>query len=326
MHRRVAATFAGMALFAVGLVVVPGDLYLSSSADPRRSGNVLVLLLGCSVFVVASGLLGYVVAGRLVRPLAGLAVGARGLGTGRFDVDVPHSGIPEVEEIGSALRDSGERLEALVRRDREFAVNASHLLRTPITALRLDLEDLALWPQTPADIAAELRRSLAELDRLSATITGVVDASRSSLRDAATVLHLSDLVRARVQRAQPEAHAAGHELCCPGQGAVTARLPAQPVAEVLDTLLSRVLADAPAHSPIVVETRDHTTHLSVRIGIRGEATGRDRGGSPQTWLGADLEQTKAAVAALDGHLSVDSRPKSGVTLRLPNHLADTPTG
>ena len=90
---------------------------------------------------------------------------------GRFDVEVPHYGVPEAEAIGSALRRSARDLDALVRREREFAVSASHELRTPVTALRLEIEDVASWPQTPPDVAEELSRALAELDRLSATIS-----------------------------------------------------------------------------------------------------------------------------------------------------------
>jgi len=59
--------------------------------------------------------------------------------------------------VGSRLSRS---FHALVRRDQAVAVRASHELRTPITALRLSLEDLTLWKQTPPDVRAELQRSI----------------------------------------------------------------------------------------------------------------------------------------------------------------------
>src|SRR5690606_34813445 len=131
-----------------------GSLTLSRSRDliNQRISDALVPLIavGLGLTVLAAGF-GYVIARRLSRPFGELAVAAERLGSGRFDVDPPHYKIPEAEAIGDALRGSSERLAELVRREREFAANASHQLRTPITALRLELEDLSLWPQTPPE-------------------------------------------------------------------------------------------------------------------------------------------------------------------------------
>lgn len=49
-------------------------------------------------------------------------------------------------------------------------INASHDLRTPIAALRLTLDDLALWSETPATVAEQLRRASGELDRLASGV------------------------------------------------------------------------------------------------------------------------------------------------------------
>jgi len=53
--------------------------------------------------------------------------------------------------------------------------SASHELRTPITALRLSLEDLTLWDSTPPAVRAELQRALREIDRLSTAVTRVLE-------------------------------------------------------------------------------------------------------------------------------------------------------
>ena len=130
-----------------------GRLELSRSGDlveERVSDAVLPLVvLGLALLLVAA-VVASLLARRLSRPFTELASVADDIGKGRFDVEVPHYAIPEAEGIGDALRRGAGRLDELVQRERELAVNASHELRTPIAALRLELEDLAMWPQTPA--------------------------------------------------------------------------------------------------------------------------------------------------------------------------------
>jgi signal transduction histidine kinase len=55
------------------------------------------------------------------------------------------------------------------------AASASHELRTPITALRLSLEDLTLWDTTPPAVRAELESALREVERLSTAVTRVLE-------------------------------------------------------------------------------------------------------------------------------------------------------
>lgn len=244
--------------------------------------------------VAGSGALGYAVARRPVLPLRRRAVLTRA-------PDAP------------------------TRPDREPAESTSHRLRTPITALRLSLEDLANWPQTPAEVGAELRRSLSELDRLSAAVTLVMQERGEPALTSEDDLDLTRLVRERVHRARPGALAGGHELRCAPGGTVTARLPAEPVQEILDTLLSRVVTSALPHAPIVIETTDHRTHLSVHMAPVSEgATTPDPRQEASGSLGAGLEQTRLLVGTLHGHLSVESMPRPGLTLRLPHQLAGTP--
>ena len=158
-----------------------GELTMARSGtlvEERVSDALLPLVVvGLSLTVLAV-VVGYFLARRMARPFTELADKADQLGEGRFDLDVPHYRVPEAEHIGTALRGAATQLDDLVRREREFAVNASHQLRTPITALRLEIEDVTLWPETPPQVADHLRGVLGELDRLSAAITELLDVAR----------------------------------------------------------------------------------------------------------------------------------------------------
>lgn len=166
-----------------------GTVTLSRSGtlvEERVSDAVLPLVVIGLGLLVAAAVVGWLLARRLTRPFAELAVVAEEIGAGRFDVDVPHYSIPEAEAIGDALRRGAHRLDEIVQRERDLAVNASHELRTPIAALRLELEDLSMWPQTPPEVADELRRYIPELKRLSAAVTQYLETARDQRRaDAA---------------------------------------------------------------------------------------------------------------------------------------------
>ncbi|GAA4112441.1 hypothetical protein GCM10022415_07210 [Knoellia locipacati] len=162
-----------------------GRVTLWRSGDVVEEGvsdAVLPMVLLALALLIAAALVGSVLARRLSRPFAELATVADDIGQGRFDVEVPHYAVPEAEAIGDALRRGAGRLDELVERERSLAVNASHELRTPIAALRLELEDLAMWPQTPPEVADELRGYIPELKRLSAAVTQYLDTARDQRR------------------------------------------------------------------------------------------------------------------------------------------------
>ena len=146
------------------------------SADAREA--ILPLLLLGLALIPLGALVGAWLARRLARPFSELAVTARDMGAGELRPEVARYGVPEADEIATALQDSGRQLDLMLQRERDVAVNASHELRTPITALRLAMEDVALWPETAPEVAAEMNRLIGEVDRLAAAVTTLLDARR----------------------------------------------------------------------------------------------------------------------------------------------------
>jgi signal transduction histidine kinase len=114
---------------------------------------------------------------RLSRPLERLTAAARRLGGGDLAARVPaaaarlrwwrrrHPPADEIAELTRAFNDMAERVERLVRGEKELLANVSHELRSPLARLRLAL---ALLPREGAAEAriAEAERDLAELERL----------------------------------------------------------------------------------------------------------------------------------------------------------------
>lgn len=146
----------------------------------RLAAGVVVLVLS----VIASA----VVATSLLRPLRLLDAMAdrisRGDLTARADLDA--MGPPEMRRLASTLNDGTRRIEVLLSAQRAFTADASHQLRTPLTALRLGLENLQDRLDDPADVAA-VDRALSESGRLSRLVSDLLVLARSQGASATPV-------------------------------------------------------------------------------------------------------------------------------------------
>jgi len=290
----------------------PGDL---SVARPLESGGTLTLFRSGDLVedrvsaailpLVAIGLglvLAAVVAGVLLarwlsRPFRELAVAAERLGTGRFDLDLPPQRVREAEQVATALTESGRRLERLLEHERELAVRASHELRTPVAALRLELEDLATWPQNDPAVATELSRAVVQLDRLSESVTQLLEQAREDRRETETLVDVTAVVRDEA-----------------GRRAAPLTVEGDPVRALLDVHSLRLLVAAVAEasggaSTLTVGSRDDQLRLAL---------------SCRTSTGPALERVRDLAAALDGLVVLEPSPDDGFAVLLP--LRTVPPG
>ena len=78
-------------------------------------------------------------------------------------------GAPELRRLASAFDDTATRLEALMAAQDEFVADASHQLRSPLTAVRLCLEGIE--QEADGALRHEAGFALHEVDRLSRNMT-----------------------------------------------------------------------------------------------------------------------------------------------------------
>jgi signal transduction histidine kinase len=105
---------------------------------------------------------------RLAAPLERLTRDARALGDGDFSVRAGQFGVREADAASRALGDTAAHLDRLLGRERSFASDVSHQLRTPLTALRVGLELAISRPDADPDGA--LRVALGRSEHLSAIV------------------------------------------------------------------------------------------------------------------------------------------------------------
>ena len=151
-------------------------------AAAREAHRAWLVLGGVALGIIAAAVLAAVLIGRrLAAPLERLAASARWLGEGDFAARAPHTGIPEVDAVSAALDTTALRLDDLVARERAFSADASHQLRTPLQALRIELEAMELRGQAPPELPA----ALAQVDRLQSTADTLLAVARDAPRPAA---------------------------------------------------------------------------------------------------------------------------------------------
>jgi len=156
------------------------------STIANRVRKAWMAMAGLGVGVVALAALGaFLLARRLTRPVTAFAGAVTRLGDGDFSVRAGRSGIGELDVAAAALDSTASRLGGLLERERAFSADASHQLRTPVTALRVHLEAADHVPDQAARLAID--DALADVERLERTINDLlrvgrdIPASRSRL-------------------------------------------------------------------------------------------------------------------------------------------------
>jgi signal transduction histidine kinase len=291
-----------------GAVTVGQSPALLRDVAGRDISSVLVtfLLIG-----VLAGLIGFLISRRLSEPFRQLAVAAAALGRGRFDLDLPRTRIPEARAIAQALATSAGQLEDRLRRERDFAQHASHVLRTPLTGLRLELEDLTLRDDVAPDVQESARHGLATVDEVNAVVGELVDISRRGSLVAGAELSLVDLATQLAQRWSDRLAERDRSLTASAEGDLALSYTPGPVEHVLDLVLAEVVDRSSGAVRIVFHGED-SGHLRVVVTATGPARAADVSGRP----GTRLEQARGVVAALGGRIIGDD-PAQGVEVLLP---------
>lgn len=287
----------------------------SVSSDQVSEALLPLVLLGL-VLVLIAAVIGSLLARRFASPFRRLADDAIRIGNGDFDVEVHRSSIREAADLGQALRRAATQLDTLVQRERELAVVASHELRTPITALRLSLEDLTMWPQTPPEVAEELQHSLAEVDRLSGVVTTLLERGDDGRLGTLVDVDLRDVAAAAIKRWSDQARAQGRDIALAPSEPSVARVVRATVDRVVDILIENALEHGAG--TITVDVVSQNSHLGIRIADEGQRA-IDTGVVHMSPAGREASLTHAATQAesLGGFVAVGDATTTRVLLALP---------
>ena len=274
----------------------------------RDIGSIAALFL---LIAVAAGMAGFLIATALSAPFQKLAVAAAALGRGRFDLDLPKTRIPEASAIANALRSSALALEDRVHRERAFAEHTSHVLRTPLTGIRLELEDLSLRDDLPLDAQETVKRCLAKVEQVSAVAAELVEITRRGSLVIGAEVPLSDLSTQLAQRWADRLASRNRALTAAVEGDLTLTYTPGPVEHATDLLLADVVRRGTGAVRIVFNAETEG-HLRVTVLCAGR--------TPESELGGEtvdrMSQVRAVVEALGGRVSGE-HPADGIEVLLP---------
>ncbi|MBA3338450.1 MAG: HAMP domain-containing histidine kinase [Geodermatophilaceae bacterium] len=167
---------------------------------------VLLLAIGVPLLVVIVGGATFVIAGRSLRPVEAIREQVARISAQDLSERVPVA--PTDDEVGrlaQTMNDMLGRLEAAQRTQRQFVADASHELRSPITALHAGLQGLTVHPDPTGlpMLCEELLAETARLDRLVGSLLMLARADERGLPLHVEDVDLDDLAqrqRARLRR------------------------------------------------------------------------------------------------------------------------------
>ena len=289
--------------------------------DPDRRFGTALLLVGLLIFGLSA-----LVASWTLRPVRASVRAMERIADGDLSFRLPVGGSQEGRDMARAFNALADRVETLLRAERELMAGISHELRTPLTRLRLELELLRDADASPRRLDA-METDLQEADAL---ISELLEISRLSI--GARTLSEDDVpLRQVVDEAVERATLEDHTVEVTGNGSVVRGDQARLV-RVVRNLLSNAGKYAPSGSRVQVDLQGTAvTVLDEGPGVPASEIGRlfepfyrgHRAGS-SNGLGLGLMIARQIILLHGGKIAAENRAEGGLAVRfeLPTPSVD----
>ena len=327
-----------------------GVAYTATCAVPYAPMDQALRLLAAVLLLAADGLwggsdVGSATAGTAPDQSLGPACSA-GTADRRGEPPYAHpplSGDHELVSLTDGLNTMLNRLDtafterqAMIEAQRQFLMDASHELRTPVSNLRGTLEVALRRPRTEASYRETLEHCLPEVERLSTLVDDLLTLARSESGGVVLQtqeLDLAGLVTQALQAHQAQAASLGVTLCYEPHATLMINGDPTRLRQVLDNLLSNALRFAPTETAIVAQLAQQGNEVTLTVRDHGPGVAPDE--LPQLFerfwradssrnratggLGLGLAISRTIVEAHGGQVSAESTLGEGAcfTVRLP---------
>jgi two-component system, OmpR family, sensor kinase len=304
----------------------------STSDMTRRLWSIWGFRAGLAVLVLAAAAaIGAFAARRITAPLRALNSMASRFSDGDLTARSPVAGPPETQTLAITLNQAGERLDTLIASQRIFVADASHQLRTPLTALRLSLDNIADGVDDEF-VREDVEQATAEVVRMSRLVNGLLVLARAEAKvTAAEPLSLTDIVAERLSVWRPAADERGVTIALRGSG-VDDRpsVLASPghLDQVLDNVLSNALEVSPDGGTITVRAESQGDKVVLSVLDEGPGMSdaeksrafdrfwRGQGLTGRSGSGLGLAVVKQLVTDDGGTVTLADAPGGGLCVRI----------
>ncbi|MEU8800922.1 HAMP domain-containing sensor histidine kinase [Spirillospora sp. NPDC048819] len=293
----------------------------------------LVLALVALALVLVSVAMADRLAKRVVRAADRLVQAVTHVAAGDLAARVDPQGPAELRAAGEAFNHMADRLARLLAAEREAGADLSHRLRTPLTALRVDLDGLAA---NPGDLS-RLAQSRSALERVETAVDDIIAAARRPAGTsgkavaAAAGCDAAEVVRGRLRfwSALAEDQDRGWDLAG-AEGPAPVPVAEADLAAALDALMGNIFRHTPHGTAfrLTVHRGRHSTGLLFSdagpgIADAGAALRRGASGAGSTGLGLDIARRLAESTG--GSLRVGTSPLGGAHIELWLRTAPKPS-
>lgn len=222
--------------------------------------------IGLAVILVGL-ILAWFLATSLARPVQRLEETAERFGAGHLEARATPEGPAEVAALAASFNRMADAVGTSMESQRDFVANASHQLRTPLTGLRLRLENIE---QEGGPTSAEARKALLEVDRLSSLVNDLLELTRASLSGSpAGATDLSRAARDASDRWSGPAGEGGVTISLRPESRGMVWADEKDLSHVLDNLLENAIRYCPAGTTVSVQTLDRPGQVVLDVSDDG---------------------------------------------------------
>lgn len=240
-----------------------------ASTVTREVGRTLLIIGAVALLAIVSAvLLAVRQANKLASPLTDLAETAERLGSGDPRPRHKRYAVPELDRVADVLDSSAERITRMLTAERRLAADASHQLRTPLTALSMRLEEITLTDDLDT-VKEEATIALTQVERLTDVVERLLTNSRDPRTGSAVTFDLDDVVKQQLQEWRPAYRSAGRAIVQSGKRGLQAIGTPGAVAQVMAALIENSLMHG--GGTVAVRTRVTGTQTVVEVTDEGPA-------------------------------------------------------
>ncbi|WP_134402482.1 cell wall metabolism sensor histidine kinase WalK, partial [Cryobacterium sp. TMT4-10] len=318
-------TVAGDA--ARGIFVAAFDV--DAELEPVTDALGTYVRVGLAAFVVL-GLVGWLVSGRLLRPIRSLREAAARITASDVSERIPVNGHDDVSDLTRTVNGMLDRLEGALVAQRRLLEDVGHELKTPITIVRGHLE--LMDPADTADVIGTRVLAIDELDRMNVLVRDIsvlaeVQRPAGLTRAPVDIAALTEQVRTKASALS------GHRWATPEAAHVVASVDAGKLTQALLQLAANAVSHGAVDGTIEIGSavgRGTGGESRLRLWVRGGGPGieaeaqeqiferfrRGSAGRGEAGSGLGLAIVLAIAEAHGGTATVASRPGHGATFTI----------
>ena len=283
------------------------------------------LLLAASVSIAMAIVVALVFARTVSKPLDKLRVTTDILASGDLTATALEEGPGETRQLARSFNAMARRLGGLMDRQRSFAGDASHQLRTPLTALRLRLEQAGeLITSAPEQAQIHIDEALNETDRLTQLTEQLLRLARAEgAMLEKEIIDVSEIVRDRAQEWQYLADEHEVEIIVQAPDSLMINTNQLAVREIIDNYMDNALEVAPPKSQInlTVLALVDSVEIVVSDSGRGMSLQQRERAFDRFWR-ADADSNRRTGSGLGLAIVAQLAQASGLRVE----LRESPTG